>query len=165
MSTGDSYDDDDDRPRRRRDRDDDDRPRRKRRLRRRRPKKEFSDDNYLPWTSNDPLGTTAMYLGIGSILLVIVSLLGICFCLPFVLTGVIVALILGIVAVILGSMARNRTRSGMGLAGIITGISGIALAATMILLMVLGIGFLTMKHPEPQRNPPPEKPIFGLPNK
>jgi hypothetical protein len=179
--SADPYDpDDDDRPRHRRHHDDDDRPRsrrrdddevdrhrRKRRLHRHKTQDDFSDDDYLPWKSRDPLGSSAMYLGIGSMLLGIISLFGVCFCLPFVTVGMVLALILAIGAVILGSVARNRTRSGMGLAGIITGIGGIALGGTIILLMVLGVGFLALKHPgpPPPKNQPDGNPIFGLPDK
>jgi hypothetical protein len=53
----------------------------------------------------------------------------------------------------------------MGLAGIITGIGGIAMGATLILLMVLGVGFLAMKHPAPPDNQPGGNPIFGVPDK
>lgn len=178
MGTGnsDDYDDDDDGPRRRRDRDsddrprrrhpddDDDRPRRSRRTRRRRSKEDYSDDNYIPWRSRDPLGSTAMYLGIASILLVIISVYGFC-CLPVGIAGVSLTLISAIVAVILGSMARNRTRSGMGLAGIIIGISGIALGTILALLLALGIGFLARKGPGPPNNPPGGNPILGPPAK
>src|SRR5262245_2104332 len=113
MGTRDRFeinDDDDDRPRHRRDHDDDDyerrrgrdddedRPRRKRRMRRHEAELDYSDDNYLPWRSKDPFGTMAMYLGIGSMLLEILSLFGVCVCLPLVTTGVALALCMAILA-------------------------------------------------------------------
>jgi hypothetical protein len=106
----DDYDDDYDSPPRRDDDDDYDRPRK--------PK-------------SDGLGITSMILGIASC---VVTFAGCC-CLLF--DGV--SLLLGIAAVITGFMARSQNpKSGMALAGIITGFAGIGLT---IVIFVLALAF------------------------
>src|SRR4051794_11755553 len=120
-------DDDDDRPRRRSRRRDeeeddlvDDRPRG--RSRGRDPNEDDYSDDMRPRrkSGGEGLGVSAMIVGIISLLLDLISPFGACIC-PFVLVGVILGFIGGVVAVVLGFMAWNRTKSGMGMAGIITG--------------------------------------------
>ena len=175
MSTHDP--DEDDPPRRRRDEDDDDRPRRRRRVEaddddrpsrssRRRFGDERDDFDEAPSRTKsnrgDGLGIAAMIVGILSVLLGLVTPFGACLC-PFVLVGAILALIGSIVAIVMGFAARNRTGSGMGTAGIITGFIALLLSMAVIVLMVIGVGFLALNPP----GPPPAKqgPAFNQPKR
>lgn len=166
MSTGVpfDFDEDDDRPRRRRrNNDDDDRPRHRRRSFRNDEVDDFDDFVPRRRSGGDGLGITAMILGIGSLVIDLISPFGACIC-PFVFAGVILGLVLGIVAVILGFAARSKISSGMGLAGVITGFIGIAIALAMIILVVVGVGIFALNAPPPN-NPPGGNPNFGPPAK
>lgn len=149
MSRSDPFDfdeDEDDRPRRRRDRDDedDDRPRRRRRgddL-----EDDYRDDPRPRRASGDGLGKAAMIVGIISFAITLVTGLLSCLCFLGVI-GIGLGAIGGIVAVILGFVARSRTPgSGPGLAGVLTGFGSLALALAMVLLVALGVGFMAMNQ-------------------
>ena len=152
MSRSDPFDfndDDDDRPRRRRrDRDfdeDDDRPARRRRG-------DDLEDDYRDGprprrAGGDGMGKAAMIVGIISISLTVLTGLLSCLCI-FGVVGVVAGAIGGIVAVILGFVARSRTPgSGAGLTGILTGFGSLAIALVLVLLFILGVGFLAMNQP------------------
>src|SRR5262245_10946417 len=121
MNRSDDVDeDDDDRPRRRRrDRDDDDDDRPSRASRRRGDDIEDDYDDHPRSRRRQPgdgLAIASMIIGIVS---VVVALFGWCCCAYF---GSGFSVILGVLAVILGFVSRSQgSRSGMGLAGIITG--------------------------------------------
>jgi hypothetical protein len=150
MSRSDPYDDEDeDRPRRRRPRDhddDEDRPR----VRRRRGDEledDYRDGPRPRRASEDGMGKAAMIVGIVS--LAITLLTGLLSCLCFLgIFGVGLGAIGGIVAVILGFVARSRTPgSGPGLTGILTGFGSLLLALVMGLLVALGVGIMAMNQP------------------
>src|SRR5687768_10379777 len=115
-----SADDDDDRPRRRRGRDaddeDDDRPSRSRRRR-----GDDLEDDYRDGPrrrgQGDGLGKAAMITGIASLAITLITGLLSCLCV-FGVIGVGLGVIGGIVAIILGFVARSKTPgSGPGLTG------------------------------------------------
>lgn len=144
-------DEDEDRPRRkrRRDRDDDDRPRR-----RSTPDEDDYGDDFRPRRAADGTGQAALLTGIISLAVTLLSTVGACFCAPLAV-GTIVGMIGGVVAIVLGFMARSRVPgSGGGLAGILTGFGTILMGIAILILFVLGIGFLAMNVPPPN-NPPP----------
>ena len=150
MSRSDAYDDDDDdRPRRRRDRDDedDDRPVRRRRRRGDDLEDDYRDGPRPRRAGEDGLGKAAMIVGIVS--LSVTLLTGLLSCLCFLgIFGVGLGAIGGIVAVILGFVARSRTPgSGPGLTGILTGFGSLLLAIVMVLLVALGVGIMAMNQP------------------
>ena len=67
--------------------------------------------------------------------------------------GVGLGVIGGIVAVILGFVARSRTPgSGPGLTGILTGFGSLLLAIVMVLLVALGVGIMAMNQPKGGNN-------------
>jgi hypothetical protein len=148
MSSDPYDDDDDDRPRRRRrDEEEDERPRRRRPRYPDQAEDDYADDlRPRRRQGGDGLGVTAMVIGIVSLVIDLLTPLGACIC-PFIIAGVILGLVGGVMAVIFGFMARNRTGSGMGTAGIITGFIAIAFALVMVILVALGVGFLAMNAP------------------
>lgn len=108
------------------------------------------------------LAITSMILGILSILIDLVTPFGACLC-PFIIIGAVLGLIGGVVAVILGFAARSRTKSGMAVAGIVTGFIAIALALAIGILVIAGVGFLALNAPPPQKNP--NNPPFNNPRR
>src|SRR5688572_17734578 len=157
MSRGEPFDfnnadDDDDRPRRRRGRDaddeDDDRPSRSRRRR-----GDDVEDDYRDGprrrAGGDGLGKAAMITGIASISVTLITGLLSCLCAIFVV-GVGIGAIGGIVAIVLGFVARSRTPgSGPGLTGILTGFGSLALALLLVILLAVGVGVMAMNQPPP----------------
>jgi hypothetical protein len=159
-----------DRPRRRRhDADDeyeadaDERP-----IRRRRDQAEddYGDDPRPPrqfrQSRSDGLGIAALITGILAILICVLASLGACVC-PFVIAGMALSLIAGVVAVILGFAGRARSRSGTNLAGITLGSISIVLSLAMIALIAAGIGFFAMNAPPPPANNPQIQPQLRPP--
>ena len=122
-----------------------DRPRRRRRHLERDERRDH-DDRYRPWVDQasedyndnpsgrsrpmDGLGLAAMIVGIASC---VVTLVG--FCCPFV---DVLSVAGGITAVILGYMARRRpTKSGMAIAGIVTGFASTGLSTVWLIVQTI----------------------------
>lgn len=152
-------DDDEDRPRstRRRDEDDDDYDRPRRRSRRDEDDEDEEDDFYedrgrysdarddyddaprsrRKGSKGDGFAITSMIIGIVSI---VAALLGWCCCGYF---GSGFSILLGVGAVIFGFIARSQgSKSGMGMAGLITGFSAIAIGIIMTILLIIGFAWL-----------------------
>jgi hypothetical protein len=101
------------------------------------------------------MGQAAMITGIISISLTVLSAVGSCLCVAGVV-GVGLGMIGGIVAIILGFIARARTPgSGGGLTGILTGFGSLLLGLLLVTLFVIGFGFLAMNAPPPPAPGPP----------
>ena len=131
---------DDDRPRRRSSQDEDD----------------YGDDFRPRRVKTDGMGQAAMLTGILSLALTLISTIGGCLC-GLLLIGVILGMVGGIVAIVLGFMARSRVPgSGSGLTGILTGFGAVLIGITMIVLAAIGLGvMMNMAPPPPPNNPPP----------
>jgi hypothetical protein len=154
-------DQDEDRPRRRRSRDeDDDRPRR----RYSQEEDDYGDDFRPGRRKPDGLGQAAMWTGIISLAVTCVVILFGCLCFPPLALVSVVGMIGGIVAIIMGFMARSRVPgSGAGLTGILTGFGALLIGIAMIVLAVIGVAmFMNMAPPPPGggpgANPAPVRP-------
>jgi hypothetical protein len=73
---------------------------------------------------------------------VVTSLFGLCCIL-----GSGLGIVIGIVAVILGYIGRAQgSRSGMGVAGIITGFAAIVISLIFVILTFVGVAFMNMNQ-------------------
>ncbi len=169
-------DEDEDRPRSRRRRDeeeDDDRPRRSRRDEdddrpRRRPYRDQTEDDYSDdfgrRRNTDGMGQAAMWTGIGSLAVTLLSI-GCTCVVPHLIFGVILGVLAGIVAIVLGFMARSRSiGSGYGLTGILTGFGSLLIGiALTILIVAVGVAFMNAMPPPPPNAP--NAPVNNQPKK
>jgi hypothetical protein len=151
---------DDDRPRRRRRDEDDDRPRR----RYSQEEDDYGDDFRPGRRKADGLGQAAMWTGIVSLAVTCVVILFGCLCFPPLALVAVLGMGGGIVAIVMGFMARSRVPgSGTGLTGILTGFGAVLIGIAMIVLAAVGIGLLmNMKPPPggpPAGNPAPVQPV------
>jgi hypothetical protein len=143
---------DDDRPRRRRRDEDDDRPRR----RSSQEEDDYGDDFRPGRRKADGLGQAAMWTGIGSLAVTCVVLLFGCLCFPPLAIVSVLGMIGGIVAIIMGFMARSRVPgSGAGLTGILTGFGTLLIGIAMIVLAVIGAAMFMKMAPPPAAGPAP----------
>jgi hypothetical protein len=170
MSKGNPFDfndADDDRPRRRRSRDDEDDDQMSNRRKRYRDSAEedYADDFGRRRKTGDGLGQAAMITGIISLCLTLISALIGCLCFLGVF-GVGLGVIGGIVAIILGFVARSRTPgSTTGLAGILTGFVNLVIGLLMVILVIVGVGFLALNAPPPKAGPGGGNPNINNPRK
>jgi hypothetical protein len=134
---------DDSRRRRRRD-EDEDRPRR-------RASQEEDDygDDHRSRRPADGLGQAAMITGIISLAVTVLSSAGGCFCV-FLMAGTVLGAIGGIVAIVMGFMARSRVPgSGAGLTGILTGFGSLLIAIAFAISAAIGVAWIVQNQPPP----------------
>jgi hypothetical protein len=94
-----------------------------------------------------------MITGIISLSVTVLSTVGGCLC-GLLVVGVVLGMIGGVVAIIMGFMARSRVPgSGGGLTGILTGFGTLLIGLVFIVLLAIGVAWVVNNQPPPGGGP------------